>query len=178
MTSSRHDRPEAGAAMARAALLLAGLLLAGCSVGIPGFLGREGNANANYGATSADETPDPVPLPLRLAVAERAASGVILRVEGVSPTQGFYEAALLPLNDGKPDAAGIVSLELVAIPPATPGAIGPERTRALSAAAFYPNRLMKPITGFRVRGGQNVITVTAPVTPAPPPVLATDIPTL
>ncbi len=145
---------------------------------MPGFLGREGNANANYGAASKEDIPDPVPLPLTMAVAERAGGGVILRVEGVSPTQGFYAATLLPLNDGAPDAAGVVTLELVAVPPAAPGAVGPERTRQLSAAAFYPNRMLKPITGFRVRGGQNVITVTAPRPPVAPPVLATDIPDL
>ncbi len=180
MTSARHDRRTAGGVKAAraGAVVLIGLLLTGCGGGVPGFLGREGNANANYAANPAVSIPDPVPLPLRMAVAERGAFGVILRVEGLAPTQGFYEAALLPLNEGRPDAAGVVSLELVAIPPTPPGAVGPERTRTLSAATFFSNRALKPVSAFRVRGGQNVITVVAPRPPETPPVLATDIPTL
>ena len=62
--------------------------------------------------------PDPVPVPMRSATAERALHGVIVRVEGEAPTQGYYGAELRPLGDGAPDAAGVVSFRFVAMPPA------------------------------------------------------------
>lgn len=163
-------------------LMIAGVvLLAGCSAGVPDFLGREGGgAQTGMFSAAGDKTPlpDPVPLPMRTAVAERALNGVILRATGVSATQGYYGAQLVPVNNGAPDAAGIVTLELMAFPPTESQAIGPERTRTLSAAAFYSNQALRKIKAFRVKGGTNVLTLPAPKPPAAPPILATDIPTL
>ena len=86
-------------------LLLAGIgLLAGCSVELPGFAGREGNAAGMY-TFRAPPPPEPQQVPLRQAEAERALHGVILRVRGETPSQGYYSAALRPIGTG-PDAAG------------------------------------------------------------------------
>ena len=94
-------------------LLLAGIgLLAGCSVELPGFAGREGNAAGMY-TFRAPPPPEPQQVPLRQAEAERALHGVILRVRGETPSQGYYSAALRPIGTG-PDAAGILSFEFVA----------------------------------------------------------------
>jgi hypothetical protein len=133
---------------------LAGLVaLGGCAFEMPDFLGREGaGASSTYELGGADPLPDPVPVPLRSAELERALHGVILRVEGVAPRQGYYGAELLPLGGGAPDAAGVVSYQLLAVPPEAPGAIGPERTRLLSAAVFVPNRALRDLRGFRVAG--------------------------
>ncbi len=140
-------------------LILAGLaLLAGCSMELPGFLGREESGSGSYQLNDDEPAPDPVPLPLRSAEAERALHGVILRVQGVAPTQGFYAAQLLPAAAG-PDAAGIVGFELVAIPPSGPEAVGPERTRVLDAAVFLPNLALRDLRGVRVAGAGNVRTL-------------------
>jgi hypothetical protein len=145
--------------MQHRALILACLAaLAGCTMELPGFLGREGNASGTYRLDDDEPLPDPVPLPLRMAEAERALHGVIVRVEGVAPTQGFHSAALLPQGDG-PDAAGILGLRLVAIPPGTPEAVGAERTRVLTAAFFLPNLALRDLRGVRVAGGANVRTL-------------------
>ena len=97
---------------------------------------------------------------LRQTEAERALHGVILRVVGEAPTQGYYSAFLRPLGGGAPDAAGILSFELVAIPPAAPQTVGPARTRVLSAGIFMPNQSLKDLRGFRVAGAGAVQTVT------------------
>ena len=146
--------------MRKALSLLAGLaVLAGCSMEVPGFLGREGNY-AGFYSVRGEPTPDPVPLPLRTAVLEPALHGVIVRVETEAPTQGYYSAALVPLNDARPDAAGIVTFQLVATPPSAPQAIGPARTRAMSAGVFMPTLGLKNVRAIRVAGVGTAVTLT------------------
>jgi hypothetical protein len=132
--------------------------LAGCSMEIPAFLGRE---NAGAATFSMDEElqPDPRPVPLRQATLERALHGVIVRVEGEAPTWGFHTATLRPLGGGAPDAAGILGFELVAIPPQAPEPVGAARSRLLTAAVFVPTLALKEVRGFRVAGAGGVQTL-------------------
>jgi hypothetical protein len=132
-------------------LLLASLGIAGCSMEIPSFLGREGGGEGFY-SIRGEPSPEPVPVPLRQATLERALHGVIIRVDGEAPTQGYWAATLVPLRGGTPDAAGIVSFALMAVPPTGPEAVGPARTRRLTAAVFVPTLALKDLRGFRVSG--------------------------
>ena len=78
-----------------------------------------------------------MPVPAREATVERAYGGAILRVTGVAPTQGFFNAALVAENDGDPDAAGVLdACRFVAVPPETPEVVGPERTRLLMSGGL------------------------------------------
>jgi len=138
-------------------LLVGAGLLAGCSMEIPGFVGREGQASGTY-SLRREEAPPPRPVALRQAAAERALHGVILRVAGEAPTQGYYSATLRPIGTGA-DAAGILSFELVAVPPSAPEAVGPARSRTLTAAVFVPNLALKDLRGFRVAGLGSVQTL-------------------
>lgn len=139
-------------------LLLAGLgVLAGCSIEMPSFVGREGGSGMYD--VGGEQRPPARSVPLRDAALERALHGMILRVVGETPTQGFYSAQLRPLGGGTPDAAGILSFELVATPPVAPGAVGPARTRVVSAAVFVPNRALRELRGFRVAGAGSVQTL-------------------
>lgn len=148
-----------GALMRNGFLGLAGLvLLTGCSMQVPGFLGREGNGSSTYSRKAAPLA-DPVEVPLRTAVVERGLYGVILRAESVTPTQGYYKAELGPLGNGAPDAAGIVDIRITALPPTGAQAVGPDRTRTLRAAVFFPDLALKGVKGFRVKGGPTVLTV-------------------
>jgi hypothetical protein len=83
---------------------------------------------------------------------------VIVRVEGVAPTQGYYGAELLPVS-ATPDAAGILGFELVAVPPDVAERVGPERTRLLTAAVFVPNLALEDLRGFRVAGSGGARTL-------------------
>ena len=129
-----------------------------CGGGMPSFLGREGSTDGVYNIRG-EPLPEPRNLFLRQAAAEPALHGVILRVVGEAPTQGWWGAELRPLAGGEPDAAGIVSFELVAIPPQTVQAVGPARTRTLSAAVFFPTLALEDLRGFRVAGGGAVQTL-------------------
>jgi hypothetical protein len=141
-------------------LLLAALgALAGCSVEVPSFLGRESGGGASY-SLRGEPLPDPVAVPLREAALDRGLYGVVLRVHGPAPTQGYFGAQLRPINNAVPDAAGISSFEFVALPPSSPQAIGPERTRELSAAVFVPTLALNELRGFRVGGAGTTQTVT------------------
>jgi hypothetical protein len=145
----------------RKAFLIFGLAaaVAGCSFEIPEFVGREGTGQSLYVLGGNDPLPDPVPLPLRSATLEPALHGVIVRVQAVAPSQGYYSALLVPLSGGRPDASGVVSFQLAALPPTVPGQVGPERTRLLDAAVFVPNGALKGVRGFRVGGAGTAQTL-------------------
>ena len=142
-------------------LILLALGTAACSNEVPAFLGREGGGDGIYTFGGTD-LPVPVRLPLRQAVLEQALHGVIVRAESVAPTQGYYTAQLRPLGGGAPDAAGIVSFEMIAYPPGAPEATGPERTRILTAAVFMPNLTLRDVRGFRVAGVNQAVSLTVP----------------
>lgn len=154
-------------------MLLVGLvLLAGCGDGVPTFLGREGGTG--FYSVGGEPAPVPVAVPMREATAERALHGVIVRVEGEAPTQGYWGAALLPLGTGDPDAAGVVSFRFVAIPPAGVEAVGPARTRQLSAGVFIPNLALRTTRAVRVAGIGTAETLPLPAAPPRPQVAAPD----
>jgi len=153
-------------------LLLTGAwLAAGCSMEIPDFVGREGGGDGFY-RVGGEELPDPVPVAMRSVVAERSLTGVIVRVEGEAPAQGYWGAALEPVGDGAPDASGAVSFRFTAIPPVAVEAVGPARTRQLSAAVYVPNLALKTTRAVRVAGLGTAQTLPLPAAPAPPPVTA------
>jgi hypothetical protein len=148
-------------------LLAGACLLAGCGGGVPDFLGREGGSG--YYRVGGEELPDPVPVALRSAVAERSLTGVIVRVEGEAPTQGYWGAALEPVGAGAPDASGAVSFRFVAVPPASAEAGGPARTRRLSAAVHVPNLALKTTRAVRIAGIGTAQTLPLPAAPELPP---------
>lgn len=129
-------------------ILMALVLLGGCGMRLPGSL------NAGASRTAASAVPaapvfDPV-LPLRQAQLERGLRGSILRVEAVAPTQGWYGAELVALDPGP--VPGVLAYEFRATPPEGAQAIGRERARLLTAAAFLPNPQLRGLRQIRVNG--------------------------
>ncbi len=147
----------------RHGLLTLGCLLglAACSYEIPGFLGRQGSGELSYTLRS-EPLPEPVAIPLREAVVDQGLYGLIVRVYGVAPTQGYYAGDLLAEGGGEPNAAGVLAYQLVAIPPDIQEAIGPERTRRIEAALFIPTLAQKRITAVQITGAGNVRTLRLP----------------
>lgn len=120
------------------------------------------------------DLPDAIPVPMRDATIERGYGGVIVRATGVAPTQGYFNALLLVDDGGAPDAAGVITLRLKAVPPPTPEAVGPERTRLLLTAAFAQDLELRGVRAFRVVSSQTSVTLPVPAAPAPPPIAAPD----
>src|SRR4051794_35753979 len=140
-------------------LLAAAGLVAGCSMEVPNFVGREGTAGNSFYSLRGTQEPDPVAMPMRSATIEPALYDVILRVEGEAPTWGYHSASLRPLSD-RPDAAGIMSFQFIGIPPSGTEPTGAPRTREISAAIFVPDLSLKKLRGLRVTGvGQQVQTL-------------------
>lgn len=107
------------------------------------------------------ELPDAVAVPgLREAAVERTSGGVILRVTGVAPTQGYFSPTLAA--QGAPDAAGLLTVSFLAVPPLEPQAVGPERTRLLLAAAYASDLELRGVRGFRLVTGPTVRTLPLP----------------
>jgi hypothetical protein len=167
-----------------AVLTLAGaLLLAGCNFSLGGLPASEPNVEPT--ATVRDEEsglltglftrtprdlPDAVPLPVREATFERAYGGAILRVTGVAPTQGYFNAALVAENEGAVDAGGAMTVTFLAVPPETPEDVGPERTRLLMSGAYLSDLELRSVRAIRLVAGSQVMTLpTPPRPPAPPP---------
>lgn len=143
------------------AIVAAGAALGACSYELPGFLGRTGSGDATFEVRGAP-LPDPEPIALRSVQVEPALRGVILRAEGVAPTQGFHSAAFAAIGSGEPDASGVMQFRLTAIPPAETMAVGPETTRELGAAFYLPNALARDVTAFRVTGVREIRTLPVP----------------
>ena len=136
------------------------LALAGCSFEMPGFLGREGSGDAGYTLRRGPEPlPDPVPIAIQGAAGDPAPGGVILRVDGLAPAQGYHTAALIPRGVG---ANGIAELELVAIPPEAVLAVGPPQTRELQAALFLPSRQVEDLRSVQIVGSSSSVAVALP----------------
>lgn len=141
------------------------LVLTGCSVEVPEFLGREGTGDSNFGF-SAEPLPTSEPIQVTSARVETALRGIIVRVDGLSPTQGYYGAQLerrtpAPIQAEQVDqpTSGLIELNLIAFPPPEPETVGPASTRVLRAAIFLPTRLLEDATGVRVYGGEQATTI-------------------
>ncbi len=85
--------------------------------------------------------------------------GLIIRASAVAPVQGYYLPALRPLNRGRPDENGVVTLEFRAYPPVQPGPAGPTRSRALEAAAFFSDADLASISGFLIVSETNKVSL-------------------
>ena len=99
----------------------------------------------------------------RINALAEASPGFVWRLQ----TEEGNATALRPLGDGAPDAAGILSFELVAVPPQAPEPAGAPRTRELTAGIFVPTLALKEVRGFRVAGAGNVQTLPLPAGAAP-----------
>jgi hypothetical protein len=151
---------QGGTAMRKGLFVAAGLvLLAGCEVQGPDFLTGEGGLLGPATIVQGETVPV---TSIRTATIERSFRGVIVRVEAVAPTQGFHDAVLVARDGGAADAAGIVTLELIARAPLEPAAVGQERTRLLVTGLFVPNDQLRNLRGFRVVTGQGAVTLPLP----------------
>jgi hypothetical protein len=125
---------------------------------VPDFLGRGGSGGGSYSIRPEPQA-DPVLVPMRTARAERGLGGFIVRAEAVAPTQGYYAAELAAVGGGVPDANGVLRYELVARPPNSPQAVGPDRTRELRAGIFVPNRALREMRAVHITGSNTAQTL-------------------
>lgn len=139
-------------------------ILAGCS----GFsdsrmnpLNWFGNAESEAVSEGESERVDPALLDERPLVSgvqnlilEPVPGGVILRVDGVVPTQGYFGGELVALADEQPIDGAIVYLLRVSAPEVAQP-IGSEANRTIRVGRFIPDRSLILVRSIVVRSASN-----------------------
>lgn len=80
---------------------------------------------------------------------EKVAGGALIRVTGITATQGTFDVRLIPENEEQLPENGVLTYTLLAIQP--PGfRIGNERSREVSAAVFRTFQELEGVRSIRV----------------------------
>lgn len=135
------------------------LVLAGCSGA------RESRFNPRnwFGNSSSEDRLGPVAAELdnRALVAtitaltiEPTSSGAVIRVEGQTPTAGWWDTELIPENNGRP-VNGVLSYRFVAAAPRQPVASATNQSRTLVAAVSVSGMVLEQVSQIVVNGAQN-----------------------
>ncbi|SDW94667.1 hypothetical protein [Roseicitreum antarcticum] len=85
---------------------------------------------------------------------ERNPGGAIVRAEGVTPTQGWWDAELLPENEGRP-VNGVLTFRFVIAPPRQATRVSTEVSRTVTAAVTLSMFDLENVTTIVVQGAQN-----------------------
>ncbi len=83
---------------------------------------------------------------------ERTPGGAILMATGLPPTQGYYDAALLP--DAERSAPGRLVYQFRVQPPLRPGPVSTPRSREVRAALFLTDQDLAGVREVQVLGAQ------------------------
>lgn len=85
---------------------------------------------------------------------ERTSSGALVRVEGVAPSLGWWDAGLVAENRGRP-VDGVLTFRFVAAAPRTPQPQGSARARTLVAAVPINEVILEQTARVVVAGATN-----------------------
>ncbi len=83
---------------------------------------------------------------------EQIATGAIIRATGLPPTQGYWDAELVPLPL---DENGRLVLEFRIFPPVTPAGVVNQQSREVTVALALSNIKLAPVREIIVQGAQN-----------------------
>jgi hypothetical protein len=142
-------------------------LIVMCSVLVLGACGNVRDSRLNprnwFSASTSEPTLGPtaqvqdfrpaVPQVASLAI-ERTSSGALVRASAVMPSGGWWDAELIPENNGRP-VNGVLTYRFVAAAPRTPVQASSERARTITAAATISSFTLDEVTSVVVRGDQN-----------------------
>jgi hypothetical protein len=155
-----HQTPTRRPALGLALALVSGLALTGC----------EGFSNSNYNPlswfkTSAEDAPavlyapieDPRPLVAQVLTlkVEPTPDGAILRATGLPPTQGWWGAALVKVEQ---DDASRLVYEFRLIPPLAPTPAGTPRSREVTVALALSVQQLQGVGTITVQGEGNALS--------------------
>ncbi len=88
---------------------------------------------------------------------ERTTAGAIVHATGLPPRLGYWDAELVPENDGEPENGVLSYVFKVATPRWATDASTPY-ARTIEAAAFIPNIKLAGVRAIRVTGASNART--------------------
>ncbi len=103
---------------------------------------------------------DPRPLVSQVTALEiaRQPGGAILRAAGLPPTQGWWDATLLPVNDGIAEN-GVLTYRFVVEQPLEPSRTSTPQSRELTAAVYLSDIRLQDVSKIVVQGASNSRTV-------------------
>lgn len=85
---------------------------------------------------------------------DRNPGGAIVRAEGLTATQGWWDAELVPENDGRA-VNGVLTFRFVIAPPRTTTRVSTDASRAVTAAASLSMFDLDGVNSIVVQGAQN-----------------------
>lgn len=91
-------------------------------------------------------------------VIEPMPGGAIVRARGLPPTQGYWQAELVPENDGVP-VDGVLTLRFVIYPPPKATPVSTEASREITVGYFLSNIALTRITRINVQGQSTALSV-------------------
>lgn len=144
------------------ALLVATLLVTGCNTvrdsrfNPRNWFGQTEEADPRGDLGPTNTTVDHRPLVPNVGEMriERTSSGAIIRAEAVMPTAGWWDAELVPENEGRP-VDGVLTLRFVAAAPRDAVATQSVRGRTITAAYTLSNAQLDVIGSIVVTGQEN-----------------------
>ncbi len=89
---------------------------------------------------------------------ERFPGGAIIRAEGITPTQGWWDAELVAENDGRP-VDGVLTYDFRIAAPRTETRVSTPQSRSVSAAVRISDRRLEGVRMIVVRGAENARSV-------------------
>ncbi|MDJ1015104.1 MAG: hypothetical protein QNJ35_01230 [Paracoccaceae bacterium] len=89
---------------------------------------------------------------------ERTPGGAIIRASGLPPSQGWYDAELVPENRDAEPVGGILSFTLRAVPPADPRRVSTVQSRELVVGRFVSEITLASTREIRVIASRNIRT--------------------
>jgi hypothetical protein len=119
-----------------------------------------------FGRTTAVETDttnvaeDPRPLVSQLTDLrlEKVPGGAIVRATGLPPRQGYFDAALVPMNGGVP-VDGVLAFQFRVAPPLEPTAPGTPQSREVIVGLFVTDQTLAATRTVRVSAAGNALAV-------------------
>lgn len=139
-----------------AAGLVATLVVAGCGTRL-NPLNWFGSSEETIAAAPAEFTADPRALVAQVTSLkiERTVGGAIIRATGLPPTQGYWDAELVPLNNEEPDENRVLVYEFRLSEPVFDRPVSTERSREVVVAKFISDRGLNGVRRIQVTGSGN-----------------------
>lgn len=91
-------------------------------------------------------------------VVEPMPGGAIVRATGLPPTQGYWQADLVPENDGEP-VDGVLTLRFVVYPPPAPTPSSTQPSREITVGLFLADQQLARISRINVQGQTTALSV-------------------
>lgn len=88
---------------------------------------------------------------------ERSQDGAIVRATGLPPTQGWWDAALVAENGGKP-VKGVLTFRFAIVPPPGPTPTSTPQSREVTVARHLSSFQLAGVRAITVLGAQNART--------------------